>query len=124
MFYTHRSDLVIGGKIWIMYFDPNATSVKKLGLPKQFEYSGRYSLGDGNPSHLRFWYEESAKQLRIDIDDDYENFNTGHFVLSESRMNLFHRISALQRSNSSPTVKYMASEYVKYIKEEYPEYAL
>jgi hypothetical protein len=124
MFHIGRDELVIGGKLWVLYFDPNVTSLDKIGLPKQFEYAGRYSPNDGSPTHIRLYNPETNKQFRIDVDDGYSSMNTGHFIVTPNRIDLFHRISGLRKSNSSPTIKYMATKYVEFLKQEHPEYVL
>jgi len=125
LFYVDKKDLIIGGTLWVLHFNPNVTSLRKLGLPQKFEYIGRYSHNDGNPPYIKLYNSNTNKQFSILYDEDYTtSYNTGHFIISKDRQSLFHRISALKKSNSSPHIKYIASKYVKYIKDEYPEYSI
>lgn len=124
MFSITRDELVIGGNLWVIRFDPNATSLEEIGLPKQFEYAGRYSPPDGSPNYLRLYNKDKNKQFRIDIDDGYSTFNTGFYLISSNKVDLFRRIARLQKSNMSSNIKYISKMYVKFLKDQHPEYVI
>ena len=124
MFSIDNKELVIGGNIWVIKFDLNSTSLDSIGLPKMYEYTGRYSPDNGDPEFIRLYDKSTNKQFRINVDMSYSGMLTGFYMLSKSRQDIFHRISRLTKYNSSADVRFIAKKYVEFLKENHPEYVI
>lgn len=122
MFFVERKELVIGGNIWYLDFDPNNTDIDSLDIPQQFIYTGRFSNTFGDEIILEDPCTKTKKHIAIS--GDYAIYETGFKILSHRRIDIFSKINRLaKKSSQSPdiTLVYMAREYLKKISKSNPE---
>lgn len=127
MFYVSNKELVIGGKIWILEFNPNFTSPEQIGLPQCYEYTGRYS-NDNKESYLSLYpTDEDGDQLQIFYDEAYgfgkSEFQTGFYLMYRKRSDIFAHLRRILAKKGIMEAK-MAKDYFRFLNKEHPEYVV